>query len=79
MNLEEPREHYRIDWDPEESESSEILTSWSLNLQDMDGNNVAINFDVTGDNSLVIIGMYLWKFTMTEILSKPPLIIVERP
>lgn len=77
--LDKPRARYRRGWGPAASDSAEIVASWCLYLQDMKQKTVAIIFDVTEDNSPVVIGMDIKKFSKTDNLSNPPHMMIRRP
>lgn len=79
MSLDEPRAIYSRGWGPNGSDSSDVIAAWSLFMQDMMNQPVEIVFDVTNDESPIIIGMDLKKDTTTDNLTSPPRMIMKRP
>lgn len=79
VHLEDARAKYSRGWGPNSSDASCIVASWTLHMQDMDGKSVEINFDITNDESPVIIGMDLKRYSVTDNLSSPPQLTIKRP
>lgn len=79
VKLEKPRATYRRGWGPKSADSSDIVASWAMYVQDMNGRPAAITFDVANDESPLIIGMDLKWYSMTDNIATPPRIIMRRP
>lgn len=79
VTLDEPRTVYKRGWGPKSSDASDIIASWTLYMQDMKNKPTAIDFDVTNDASPIILGMDVKKYTLTDNLASPPVMIMNRP
>lgn len=79
MTLDKPKASYRRGWGPNGSDASEVIAAWTLYLQDMNNNPVSIPFDVTNDDSPIVVGMDVKQCTTTNNLCTPPTMTIRRP
>lgn len=79
VELDEPKALYQRGWGPAASDAASVIAAWRLHMQDVNRKPVVIVFDVTNDNSPIVIGMDIKRFTTTNNLSKPTFMYMRRP
>lgn len=79
VNLDAPKAQYSRGWGPNSTDPSTIIAAWTMLFQDMDNKAVAITFDVTDDDSPIIVGMDIKMHTITDNIANPPRILMKRP
>lgn len=79
MELDPPHYNYMRGWGPKAAEATVIVASWTLEMQEMHDKPTWIRFDVTDDKSPIAIGMVVNVYSITDTISTPSRVIINRP
>lgn len=79
LTLDPPRDVYQRGWGPTASNAVLITSSWTLTIQDMHDKAVSLTFDLSEDDSPLVIGLDAKRHSITDNLSTPARLILNRP
>lgn len=79
INLYAPHDDFLRVWGPHGADTTPIIASWSLSIQDTDKNSVALRFDISNDGSPIKIRVYVKRYSFTDNLPQPNKLIINLP
>lgn len=73
------QENFLYRWGEKGLDSKPIVASWELTVFDVENNPCSIVFDLLPDDSSIIIGLDVGKFSIQNCIAKPPFLSFHRP